>query len=103
VAALVQLGFDSSKADAALRSNGYDLEGAANSLLAWSAAPEPKRTATARAGGRYGQFQAAFDGLTTREKGEVEKLAKSCGDPATALQLYIACDKKEASARDLLC
>jgi hypothetical protein len=99
------MGFDRAKAEAALRSNGYDLEGAAISLLAGSPVTEPSRPAPppAEGRGRYGEIQAVFDSLTPTEKRQVEKLAQACRDHALALQVYMACDKNESAARELLC
>jgi hypothetical protein len=43
-----------------------------------------------------------FDALAARDRGQVERLAKKCGNPVMALQVYLACDKKVGSACNLL-
>jgi hypothetical protein len=52
--------------------------------------------------GKYGQLQSVYDGLSAAEKAAVDRLSERAGDPATAIQIFVACDKDEASARNLL-
>jgi hypothetical protein len=101
VHSLVELGFDEAKCVEALRSSRYDADAAA--LRLFSLPPDPQPAPPPRAArGRYGEFQSVFDALTKSEKAAVERLVVAARDPALALEMYIACEKNEAAARELL-
>jgi hypothetical protein len=53
-------------------------------------------------GARFGEFQSVYDGLSAAEKAAVDRLVARNPDGATVLQLFMACDKNEDQARQLI-
>jgi hypothetical protein len=51
---------------------------------------------------KYGELQGNFDALTADEKAALYRLEKITSDPSMILQIYIACDKNEDSARECI-
>jgi translation initiation factor IF-2 len=52
--------------------------------------------------GRFGEFQTVYDGLSAAERAAVDRLVARNPDAQTVLQLFMACDKNEEQARQLI-
>jgi len=109
---LTDMGFDEEVCMPALRMSNYNTEMAANLILSGGpienpasrysydvAPPRPRQEPEYNYGrGRYGEMQGMYDGLTIDEKSAVDRISRLGVDGATALQVYIACEKDETLA-----
>lgn len=112
VTMLVEMGFEKSQAENALRMANYDPDGAANILLSGGgpvggadidpgfdlpSGPSP------HAIGSFGEMQSTYDSLSEAEKASIQRLINTIGiDGGTVLQVYFACDKDESKTTSCL-
>ena len=104
VSDLQDMGFPEEQCKQALRATRYNMQAAVDRLLNGSegSAPpppaSPPREVFHRSSGRYGELQNLFDALSDDEKAAVSRLEQLGLDSITVLQIYLACEKDEASA-----
>lgn len=114
VAMLVDMGFDKTLSENALRMSNYSPDEAANILLSGEGAPgggfggqgAPSGDYDypgAASVGSFGAMQSSYDSLSENEKASVQHLIQTLGiDGGTVLQVYFACDKDETQTSSCL-
>jgi hypothetical protein len=108
VETLCEMGFPRAQAETALRAGRFDVERATNLILSGgvpepgAARPPPPSGGGPRVPPRYRELQSTFESLEPGQRAAVERLSRGNLDAEMVLQIYIACECNEATARELL-